>query len=125
MSSAVVGDPSSLIPKDDVNSGEDIGHRVIPYNRRSQLTVSLTVPESEYNRKLGVFQVRVEFLSANGKVTTSSRYPFILRFKSQALRFAETIIKNIPLITGHQSESQVLNVHINEFSEGLELTACL
>ncbi|KAK6230769.1 hypothetical protein QUC31_002287 [Theobroma cacao] len=66
MSSAVVGDPSSLIPKDDVNSGKDIGHRVIPYNRRSQLTVSLTVPESEYNRKLGVFQVRVEFPSANG-----------------------------------------------------------
>lgn len=31
--------------------------RPIPYNHKLQLTVSLTMPESEYNRKLGIFQV--------------------------------------------------------------------
>ncbi|XVF04381.1 hypothetical protein REPUB_Repub05bG0077700 [Reevesia pubescens] len=67
--------PIVFSPKDDMNSGKEIGPRVIPYNYRLQLSVSLIVPESEYNRKLGVFQVRVEFLSANGKVTSSSRYP--------------------------------------------------
>ncbi|XWS10129.1 hypothetical protein CRYUN_Cryun39dG0048600 [Craigia yunnanensis] len=125
MSSPVVGDPSSLISKDDINLGKEIGPRVIPYNHRLQLTVSLTVPESEYNRKLGVFQVKVEFLSANGKVTASSKYPCMLKFKSQTIRCAETIIKSIPLITGHESESQVLNIKMKEFTEGPEPTACL
>ncbi|XWS27355.1 hypothetical protein CRYUN_Cryun26dG0108100 [Craigia yunnanensis] len=125
MSSPVVGDPSSLISKDDIKSAKEIGPRVIPYNHRLQLTVSLTVFESEYNRKLGVFQVRVEFLSSSGKVTASSSYPCMLQIKSQTVRFAETIIKSIPVVTGHQSESQVLNIKMNEFTEGLVPTACL
>ncbi|KAK8603137.1 hypothetical protein V6N13_085331 [Hibiscus sabdariffa] len=125
LSSPGVGDPSSTISKNDMKSSKEIGPRFIPYNHRLQLTVSLTVPESEYNRKLGIFQVRVEFLSANGKVTGKSSYPCMLRFKSQTLRFAETVINSIPLITGHRSESQVLNIKMNEFTEGLEPTTCL
>ncbi|OMO92507.1 hypothetical protein COLO4_17524 [Corchorus olitorius] len=116
---------SSLIPENDIISSKEIVPRVIPYNHKLQVTVSLTMPESDYNRKLGVFQVKVEFLSANGKVTSSSRNPCMLQFKSQILRFAETIIKSIPLITGQQSESQVLNIKMDEFTEGLEPTAFL
>ncbi|XP_035549767.1 seipin-3-like [Juglans regia] len=99
--------------------------RFIPYNHKLQLTVSLTVPESEYNRKLGDFQVRVEFLSGNGKITACSSYPCMLRFKSQPIRFVETFLKSAPLIAGFQSESQVLNIKMNKFTEGLEPTACL
>ncbi|GLT54534.1 hypothetical protein SLA2020_277260 [Shorea laevis] len=98
---------------------------VVPYDHKLQLTVSLTVPESEYNRKLGVFQVRVEFLSADGKITGSSSYPCMLRFKSQPIRIVETILKSAPLLAGFQSESQVLNIKMNKFSEGVEPTACL
>ena len=35
------------------------GERVIPYKHKVQVTVSLTVPESGYNRDLGVFQVPI------------------------------------------------------------------
>lgn len=35
----------------------EIGKRVIPANHQLQVTVSLILPESEYNRKIGVFQV--------------------------------------------------------------------
>lgn len=48
---------SSPVSKDDISLGKDLGPHLIPYNHRLQVTVSLTVPESEYNRKLGVFQV--------------------------------------------------------------------
>ena len=48
--------PSGLIPPVDENV-KSAEVRVIPYNHILQLTVSLTLPESEYNRKLGVFQV--------------------------------------------------------------------
>ncbi|XP_052291701.1 seipin-2-like [Citrus sinensis] len=120
-----MGNPSSLIVKDNVKAGKDASPRAIPYNHKLQLTVSLTVPESDYNRNLGVFQVRVEFPSANGKVTGSSSYPCMMKFKSQPIQFVETIIKRAPLIAGFQSESQILSIKMSEFTEGLEPTACL
>ncbi|XP_039022931.1 seipin-3-like [Hibiscus syriacus] len=46
----------------------------------------------------------------------------MLRCKSQTLCFAETVINSIPRMTGHRSESQVLNVKMNESTEGLEPT---
>lgn len=48
---ASTGLSSPLISKPKI---ED---RPIPYNHKLQLTVSLTMPESEYNRNLGIFQV--------------------------------------------------------------------
>ncbi|WMV39636.1 hypothetical protein MTR67_033021 [Solanum verrucosum] len=101
-----------------------IEDRPIPYNHKLQLTVSLAMPESEYNRKLGIFQVRVDCLSSNGKVTATSSYPSMLKFKSQPIRLVETAIKSIPLVTGFQSEVQNLKLVINDFTEGFEPTAC-
>ncbi|XP_016441927.2 seipin-2-like [Nicotiana tabacum] len=98
--------------------------RPIPYNHKLQLIVSLTMPESEYNRKLGIFQVRVDCLSADGKVTATSSYPSMLKFKSQPIRIVETAIKSIPLVTGFQSEVQNLKLVINDFTEGFEPTVC-
>lgn len=49
---------SSLISRETIESVESAKVlRAIPYNHKLRLTVSLTLPESEYNRKLGVFQV--------------------------------------------------------------------
>ena len=51
---------SHNLPSDLVAGDEDVKNvqaRAIPYNHNLQLTVSLTLPESEYNQKLGVFQV--------------------------------------------------------------------
>ncbi|KAJ0046150.1 hypothetical protein Pint_04817 [Pistacia integerrima] len=120
-----IDNPSSLIVNDNVKAAKDASGPAIPYCHKLQLTVSLTVPESEYNRKLGVFQVRVEFLSANGKVTASSSNPCMLQFRSQPIHFVQTILKSAPLIAGFQSESQILNIKMNEFREGIEPTARL
>lgn len=68
-------------------------------------------------------KVRVESLSANGKVIFGSSYPTMLRFKSQPIRVAESLIKSVPLITGLQSDVQNLKVAIGEFAEGYEPTA--
>lgn len=48
---------SSGVVKENLESQKHISTRTIPYNHKLQLTISLTVPESEYNQKLGVFQV--------------------------------------------------------------------
>ncbi|KAF3442367.1 hypothetical protein FNV43_RR16283 [Rhamnella rubrinervis] len=111
--------PSTLLSKDNAEAGKHNSGRIIPYNHKLQVTVSLTVPESEHNMKLGIFQVTDEFLSANGNVTASSSHPCMLKFKSLPIRFAETLIKSAPLIAGFQSESQVLHIQMTEFTEGL------
>ncbi|XP_010242174.1 PREDICTED: seipin-2 [Nelumbo nucifera] len=108
-----------------VRVGNDGGSFVIPHNHRYQLTISLTLPESEYNRKLGVFQVRVDFISENGKVTASSSYPCMLQFKSQPIRLLETFLKSVPLVAGYASESQTLNLKMKGFTDKNEPTSCL
>lgn len=70
-------------------------------------------------------KVRVEFLSANGKVAASSTHPCMLRFKSHPIHLLETAFKTAPLMAGFQSESQTLAIKINDFTEGHEPTACL
>ncbi|XP_042477405.1 seipin-2-like [Macadamia integrifolia] len=102
-----------------------VGLRVIPQNQKLELTISLTLPESEYNKKLGVFQVRVDFLSANGRVASSLKDPCMLRFKSEPIHYLETFLKTAPLVAGYSSESQNLNLKMRGFTEGKEPTACL
>ncbi|KAL8128563.1 hypothetical protein V2J09_017718 [Rumex salicifolius] len=120
--------PVAIVPitasRYDVDNGESIlmesqvVARVIPPNRKLQATITLTLPESEYNRKLGMFQVRVEFLCANGKTLASLRQPCILHFKSGPIRLLQTFIKAVPLVTGYSSESQKLKLMFQGFTEG-------
>ncbi|KAL6999654.1 hypothetical protein U1Q18_000811 [Sarracenia purpurea var. burkii] len=48
---------SGQVSKEGAESGGNGGPRAIPFNHKLKLTVALTLPESEYNRQLGVFQV--------------------------------------------------------------------
>ncbi|PIN15942.1 hypothetical protein CDL12_11395 [Handroanthus impetiginosus] len=83
--------PSAVVP---INKLESISQRAIPYNRKLQLSVSLTLPESEYNRKLGAFQF-------------GSSKPY----------------HSVPLITGLKSEVQNIRIVIGEFIEGYKPTS--
>ncbi|RZC64956.1 hypothetical protein C5167_008648 [Papaver somniferum] len=106
-------------------SGRFIGSRAIPPNHKLQLTVSLTLPESDYNKKLGVFQVRLEILSASGRVTDSSRHTSMLRYKSQLITYLETFLKSASLLAGYSSEEQVLKLKMRGFTEGYDPTSCI
>ncbi|CAN0840649.1 SEI2 [Linum grandiflorum] len=90
----------------------------VPHSRKLQLAVSLVMPESDYNRKLGMFQVRVELLTSMGKVMKTTSSPCILQFKSQPIRLAETLIKSFPLLIGAMSESQTVELRMDELSAG-------
>lgn len=101
------------------------GFRAIPSGHKVKATVSMTLPESEYNRNLGMFQVRVDFLSGNGEILASSRHPCMIQFRSEPIRLLSTAVKIAPLLAGYLSESQTLNVKFKGFSEGAIPTACL
>ncbi|GMI85944.1 SEIPIN2 [Hibiscus trionum] len=108
-----------------IEIGKNVGSRVIPLDHKLRLTVSLTLPESNYNRKLGMFQVRVDFLSVNGDTLSSSSHPCMLKFRSEPIRLLLTFFKLAPIVTGYLSETQTLNLKIRGLSEGVVPTSCL
>ncbi|KAK4743756.1 hypothetical protein SAY87_010068 [Trapa incisa] len=98
---------------------------VILPNQKLKATVFLTLPESDYNKNLGIFQIRVDFLSANGQTLVSSTHPCMLLFKSEHARLLLTILKIAPLIAGYILESQTISVKFQGFTEGHMPTSCL
>ncbi|KAG4178302.1 hypothetical protein ERO13_A10G033300v2 [Gossypium hirsutum] len=123
VSCAAIGCGAKCMEK--INVGNNVGSRVIPMDHKLKVTVSLTLPESEYNRYLGMFQVRVDFLSVNGETLASSSRHCMLKFRSEPIRFLLTVFKIVPLITGYSSETQILNLKITGLHEGTVPTACL
>ena len=108
--------PEAYVPITPVNSP----------NQRTEVSVSMTLPESEYNRNLGLFQVRVEFLSENGQVLATSRRPCMLRFRTEPIRLVRAFLKIAPLVSGYVSETQTLKVKLKGFSEkDVVSTACV
>ncbi|KAJ4777009.1 Seipin [Rhynchospora pubera] len=101
------------------------GTRVIPANHKFALTVLLNLPESDYNRKLGVFQVRAEFLSSDGNVKYTTSQPCMLRFKSSHMHLLETFLKTWPLVTGYLSEAQTITIKLKSLKEGPDPTTCI
>ncbi|KAM0065155.1 putative Seipin family protein [Helianthus debilis subsp. tardiflorus] len=99
--------------------------RVVPLDRKLQATVSLTLPESGYNRNLGNFQVRVDHLSSNGKPLSSATQPCTMRFKSWPIRLLMTVFNLVPLITGYSSESQTVDIKFNGYTEQELPTSCV
>ncbi|RDX81520.1 Seipin-2, partial [Mucuna pruriens] len=111
--------------ENSVGARKWVGERVIPSKHKVQVTVLLRVPESGYNRNLGIFQTRVDFLLSNGKTIASSSQPCMLRFRSEPIRLIATLLKIAPLVTGYISETQTLNVKMRGFVEGDIPTSCL
>ncbi|XP_078428249.1 seipin-3-like [Wolffia australiana] len=87
-----------------------------PPGRRFRSTVSLTLAESEYNRNLGIFQVRVEFLTADQKPLASSSRPCMMRFKSAPVRILETILKLVLVLVDISSETQTISLSMGGFA---------
>lgn len=57
VSTPILGVSPAFISKDKIPFPKSVG-RSIPYDHKLKLAVSLTMPESEYNRNLGIFQVK-------------------------------------------------------------------
>ncbi|KAI3800796.1 hypothetical protein L1987_28892 [Smallanthus sonchifolius] len=98
--------------------------RVIPFDHEVHATVSLTLPESDYNVNLGIFQVRVDFISSDGKLLGSIRQPCMLKFRSQPIRLVSTFFKLASLLSGYSSETQTLDLKFRGYTEKDVHTSC-
>lgn len=72
-----------------------------------------------------LLQVKVESLSADGKIISRSSQPCMLRFKSSHIRLVETFIKSVFLLAGYSSEAQEIRIKMTGFIEGTEPTTFL
>ncbi|KAL4353925.1 hypothetical protein GQ457_06G013680 [Hibiscus cannabinus] len=91
--------------------GAPVGHTIHVY-------LVLVMPESDFNRHIGMFQLTAELLSINGDVMAKSSQPVMLRFRSLPVRLARTFLMGIPILLGISSETQKVKIEILRYKEG-------
>ncbi|CAH9073000.1 unnamed protein product, partial [Cuscuta epithymum] len=90
----------------------------VPVGHTFYVSLLLLMPESDYNRELGIFQVNAELLSNGSGVRTSrSSHPCMLQFRSQPIRLMRELIWGLPLLLGITTETQKLVIPIIRHKE--------
>ncbi|XVF56463.1 hypothetical protein PTKIN_Ptkin06aG0122700 [Pterospermum kingtungense] len=93
-------------------------HMAVPVAHTFHVSLLLLVPESDFNRHIGVFQLTAELLSTNGNVIAKSSQPVMLHFRSLPVRLAQTFLMGIPLLLGISSETQKIKIEMLSHKEG-------
>ncbi|XP_010260165.1 PREDICTED: seipin-1 [Nelumbo nucifera] len=99
--------------------------RAIPAGHTFYVSVVLLMPESDFNRQIGVFQLTAEVLSATGDVLATSSQPCMLRFRSPPVRLMRTFVMGIPLTLGISGETQKITVDVLKHMEGKPRTEAI
>ncbi|XP_045798511.1 seipin-1 [Trifolium pratense] len=92
-------------------------HTRVPVGHAFSVSLSLLMPESDFNRELGVFQLTAKLLSVKGNVIANSSQPCMLRFRSSPIRLARTVMMGVPLVLGISAETQKINLEILRHKE--------
>ncbi|XP_010453805.1 PREDICTED: seipin-1-like [Camelina sativa] len=82
----------------------------VPVGHNVHVSLVLWMPESEINRRIGVFQLKVELLSLKGEAIARSSQPCMLRFRSKPIRLARTFVMSVPLVAGIANEAQTMRI---------------
>ncbi|XVE62191.1 hypothetical protein DITRI_Ditri06bG0098800 [Diplodiscus trichospermus] len=90
----------------------------VPVGHTFHVYLTLLMPESDFNRHIGVFQLTAELLSTNGNVIAKSSQPVMLQFRSLPVRLARTFIMSITLLLGISSETQKIKIEVLTYKEG-------
>ncbi|KAK4356696.1 hypothetical protein RND71_025667 [Anisodus tanguticus] len=100
------------------NIGVPVGHTMYVY-------LFLLMPESDFNRDIGVFQLVAEALSKEGLIMARSSHPCMLRFRSLPIRLMREFIMSVPLVLGLTAETQTMIVPMLKHKEGLPRTEAI
>ncbi|CAI9090889.1 OLC1v1025766C1 [Oldenlandia corymbosa var. corymbosa] len=82
----------------------------VPVGHTFYFSLNFLVPESDYNREMGVFQVTTELISSDGNIMAKSSRPCMLRFRSWPIRMVRTFIMGLPLLLGITAETQRIKI---------------
>ncbi|KAF3452464.1 hypothetical protein FNV43_RR02897 [Rhamnella rubrinervis] len=106
-------------------SSKRIRQMGIPVGQTISVSLALLMPESGFNRDIGVFQLSAEIISVNGDVISKSSHPCILRYRSPPVRLARTALISIPLLLGITDETQRITIQILKHKEGFPRTSAI
>ncbi|XP_070666049.1 seipin-1-like [Malus domestica] len=90
----------------------------VPVGHTLHVSLVLLMPESDFKRGIGVFQLNEELLSVDGDVITRSSQPCMLRFGSLPDRLTRTFLMGVPRLLGFSGETQKSTVQIIKHKEG-------
>ncbi|KAK1294010.1 hypothetical protein QJS10_CPA16g00609 [Acorus calamus] len=97
----------------------------IPVGQTFHVSVVLVLPESLFNRQMGVFQVTAEGISIGGDIIIKSSQPCMLRYRSLPIRLMQTFVMSIPLLTGVVSETQRITIKVLDYKETSQRTGAI
>ncbi|KAM3359646.1 hypothetical protein P3S68_019357 [Capsicum galapagoense] len=103
---------------DHSNIGVSVGHTMY-------VSLFLLMPESDFNRYIGVFQLVAESLSKEGRVMARSSHPCILQFRSLPIRLMQNFMMSVPLVLELTAETQRIIVPILKHTESLPRTEAI
>ncbi|KAK4282970.1 hypothetical protein QN277_014278 [Acacia crassicarpa] len=106
--------PVAVFSFDGCSNKKRIG---VPIGHTFYISLILVMPESNFNRDIGVFQLSAEVLSENGNVIAKSSQPMMLRYRSFPVRLARTLMMGMPLLLGICEETQKTTVEILKHKE--------
>ncbi|ESQ41637.1 hypothetical protein EUTSA_v10015351mg [Eutrema salsugineum] len=82
----------------------------VPVGHKVHVSLVFWMPESDLNRRIGLFQLKVELLSLKGETIARSSQPCMLRFRSKPIRLARTFLMSVPLVAGIANEAQTMRI---------------
>ncbi|WJZ85875.1 hypothetical protein VitviT2T_005387 [Vitis vinifera] len=112
-------------PKAVFSFGGSKGKMGVPLGHTFYVSLRLLMPESDFNRDVGVFQLTAEVMSINGDVIAKSSHPCMLRFRSLPVQLTRTFLMGVPLLLGISSETQELTIEILKHKEGYSRTKAI
>ncbi|PKA61295.1 hypothetical protein AXF42_Ash006192 [Apostasia shenzhenica] len=96
--------------------------RAVPAGHAVSVSLKLVLPDSGFNRHVGVFQVSAEAISSKARTIAASSQPCMLKFSCLPVRLMKTFIMCVPLLIGLQTESQVVTLQMLRFRERSQKT---
>ncbi|XP_068664960.1 seipin-1 [Aristolochia californica] len=112
-------DYTQFHPAAALTLGGSVGRRklLFPAGHTFDVSIVLLMPESDFNRHIGVFQITAEVISVTGEILERSSQPCMLRFRSPPIRLARTFIMGVPLVLGITGETQEITVKLLKYKE--------
>lgn len=89
----------------------------VPVGHTFHVSVLFSVPDSDYNRGIGNFQIMAEVVATNGKLIARSSQPSMLQFHSYPIRLMRTFILGLPILLGFSHETQTIKVQMLRYKE--------
>ncbi|PIA61082.1 hypothetical protein AQUCO_00300537v1 [Aquilegia coerulea] len=97
----------------------------VPAGQTYYVSLVLLMPESDFNRYIGVFQVTAEAIAVTGNTLAISSQPCMLRYRSLPVRLMHTFIMGVPLLLGISGETQTIGITILKHKEGYPRTRAI